>query len=176
MRCPALLVLVLSVALGGLLVACEDSARQRETTAPDFCERVSARVDSFMAGFAGMEPEGGRYGGTAVVGTVGELVVGLNGFAAQEVAATQHQIFVSHMTLIQYDENLEPVPYLARSWDVEETPEGLIELTFHLRDDVPWHDGELTTAHDVAFTFLTATNPLSGYPNPSFFQNYLSGD
>ncbi len=41
-------------------------------------------------------------------------------------------------------------PSLAKSW--EHSEDGLT-WTFHLRDDVKWHDGEPFTAHDVAFTF-----------------------
>lgn len=41
-------------------------------------------------------------------------------------------------------------PYLAESWEYNE--EGN-ELTFTLRDDVTWNDGETFTAEDVAFTW-----------------------
>jgi peptide/nickel transport system substrate-binding protein len=41
---------------------------------------------------------------------------------------------------------------------------------------VYWHDGELTTAHDVAFTYLRAVDPETGFGNSvSFFQHYLPG-
>jgi len=40
------------------------------------------------------------------------------------------------------------VPALAESWDLE----GDDVYTFHLRDDVTWHDGEKFTAADVVFT------------------------
>ena len=96
----------------------------------------------------------------------------MNGFAPVETGASQHQMFVNLMTLIQYDDALEPVPYLAESWEV--SPD-LMEITFHLRDDVYWHDGELTTARDVAFTYLRASDPETGYPNMSFFHYYLPG-
>jgi peptide/nickel transport system substrate-binding protein len=43
----------------------------------------------------------------------------------------------------------EPEPRLARSWQV--SPDGRV-MTFHLRTDVRWHDGEPFTAHDVKFT------------------------
>ena len=41
-------------------------------------------------------------------------------------------------------------PGLAESW--ERSEDGLT-WTFHLRNDVRWHDGQPFTAHDVAFTF-----------------------
>ena len=44
----------------------------------------------------------------------------------------------------------EVEPMLAESW--ERSDDGMT-WTFHLRDDVRWHDGEPFTAHDVDFTF-----------------------
>ncbi len=41
-------------------------------------------------------------------------------------------------------------PALAESWDISE--DGLT-YTFHLRQDVTWHDGEPFTSEDVVFTF-----------------------
>ncbi len=108
----------------------------------------------------------------AVVGTVEDLR-GMSPRAAGNVLSAQHQQFVNLMTLLEFDEGLEPSPYLARGWEISDDG---TELTFHLRDDVYWHDGELTTADDVAFTYLTVINPESLYPNPGFFQAYLPGE
>jgi peptide/nickel transport system substrate-binding protein len=155
------------------LNACDGSTSDSaEDPNQDFCGPALARVDSFMATFAGQRPEGDRYGGTAVVGTAGESA-GMNSLVTGDAGSAQQQIFVNLMTLIQYGEDLSPIPYLAESWEVspDET-----ELTFHLRDDVYWHDGNLTTAHDVAFTYLRAVDPATGFPNSSFFQHYLPGE
>jgi len=64
------------------------------------------------------------------------------------------------VTLAQYDSALVPVPYLARSWDwsADRT-----RLTFHLVTDLRWHDGQPTTARDVAFTIDAARDPATGY-------------
>lgn len=62
-----------------------------------------------------------------------------------------------YSTLLRYDlETLEPVGDLAESFDVSD--DGLT-YTFHLRDDVTWHDGEPFTADDVVFTMGLWTNP-----------------
>jgi peptide/nickel transport system substrate-binding protein len=127
-----------------------------------------------MARYSDPAPGEGRYGGMAVVGVVAEMG-GMNVFTAGDAGSVQNQMFANLMTLIQYDAGLEPVPYLAQSWEVESVADTLLQLTFHLRDDVYWHDGVLTTAQDVAFTYLTATDPRSGFPNPSFFQYYVPG-
>ena len=46
---------------------------------------------------------------------------------------------------------LAPAPELATSWDISDDGK---TWTFHLRDDVKWHDGKPLTADDVAFTFM----------------------
>lgn len=69
--------------------------------------------------------------------------------------------------LTQTGENLEPIPDLAEEW---ETSEDELEWTFHLRDDVLWHDGEQFTADDVAFTFNEIVlNKELGANNTSYF-------
>ena len=58
-------------------------------------------------------------------------------------------------------------PSLAESWKFSEDH---LELTFHLRDDVYWHDGVKTTAHDVKFTFEKHTSPDIGWPTAKWKQ------
>jgi len=52
-------------------------------------------------------------------------------------------------------------PGLASSWQV--SADGLT-LTFTLRDDVLWHDGQPFSAADVEFTFKAIVNPAVGSP------------
>ena len=47
--------------------------------------------------------------------------------------------------LVKLGEDLEPVPNLAESWDV--SPDGKT-VTFHLRGDGKWTNGDPVTAHD----------------------------
>jgi peptide/nickel transport system substrate-binding protein len=54
--------------------------------------------------------------------------------------------------LVGLDAKLEPVARLAQSWEI--SPDGRT-ITFKLRDNVKWHDGEKLTSADVAFTFET---------------------
>jgi len=51
--------------------------------------------------------------------------------------------------LLRYDENLQPQPCLAQSWDV--STDGLV-CTFRLKPNVRWHDGKPFTADDVVFS------------------------
>jgi peptide/nickel transport system substrate-binding protein len=52
--------------------------------------------------------------------------------------------------LVRLDENLRPQPDLAKQW--ESSADGRI-ITFTIRSDVMWHDGQPLDAVDVHFTF-----------------------
>ncbi len=64
------------------------------------------------------------------------------------------------LTFCELDENLELQPRLAKAWEVD--AEGK-NITFELRDDVLWSDGQPTTAEDVLFTYQLAKHPQTGY-------------
>jgi peptide/nickel transport system substrate-binding protein len=52
-----------------------------------------------------------------------------------------------------FDEQYQPQPYLAESWDVSD--DGLT-VTLNLRENAVFHDGEPITSEDVAFSILTS--------------------
>ena len=54
--------------------------------------------------------------------------------------------------LTRINERGEVEPDLARRWEWETTPDGLIYCTFYLRSNAYWHDGRPVTAEDVVFT------------------------
>lgn len=87
------------------------------------------------------------------------------------VQGVQSQLFrMIYNRLLQYDIGFftgPPQPSLAESYEVSE--DGLT-FTFHLRQDVVWHDGEPFTAEDVAFTYTMAVHP----DNPTFWGPSLS--
>ncbi|MEE9578859.1 MAG: ABC transporter substrate-binding protein, partial [Gemmatimonadota bacterium] len=118
----------------------------------------------------GAVPAAERYGGTAVVAGLGEIQT-MNAFFSRDYMTDQFQAYVLFMTLLRYDDALRPEPYLARSWTVGPDSN---EVVFELRDDVYWHDGTPTTAHDVAFTFDRVKDPAVPYPNRSSFDAWES--
>ncbi len=154
--------------------ACDSEPAQRPVPNVAFCQEVLPAVEAYMAQAreANPVPDDPRYGGTAVLGSIGELADGMNAAVSSDYSATQHQQFVNLMTLIDYDENLEPRPYLAERVEIAEDN---TSVTFHLRQDVFWHDGEQTTAEDVAFTYEVVTNPLTAFPNAAFWDRYVQG-
>jgi peptide/nickel transport system substrate-binding protein len=121
---------------------------------------------------AGGIPEPQRYGGTAVVSSLNE-VNSMNHLASVDETSQELQNYVLFTTLIRYDESLSPVPYLAESWDTVAAGDGLA-LTFHLNDDVNWHDGTPTTANDVKFTFDRIKDEATAYTRSSMLASYDS--
>jgi peptide/nickel transport system substrate-binding protein len=139
-----------------------------------FCTDALSAVATFTAQArdAHPVPDDPRYGGTVVVGNYGEMGDGMNAAVSSDDSGRQHQQFVNLMTLIDYDERYEPRPYLAESWEL--APDST-SITFHIRQDVLWHDGERTDAHDVAFMWETINDPVTGYPNVASLQYFVKG-
>lgn len=153
-----------------LAAACGSDESPARLAADGFCTDAIAAMEAFTEQFP--QPTGERYGGTAVAASYGPLAGGMNSLTAPDYSARQHQSFVNLMTLVRYDDELEFAPYLAESWEL--SPEG--GLTFHLRDDVLWHDGRKTTAYDVEFTYRRAVDPATQFPNPSYWAKYAPGE
>ncbi|HEX6910591.1 MAG TPA: ABC transporter substrate-binding protein, partial [Longimicrobium sp.] len=148
----------LSLLLLALLAACGggDGGAQRP------------RAGEKQAGNEPDVPEAQRYGGTIVLGAIG-AIPDINPLTSTDHTANQVQQFVLFMPLVTYDDKFEPVPYLARSWEVNADTSA---LTFHLRNDVSWHDGKKTTAHDVKFSYDLARNPETAFANSAFWTHY----
>lgn len=165
---------VLLMGVVAVASACGGDGGGRTASSDPFCQQVLPAVASFMAEARVQHPtpDDPRYGGTVVAGGIGELADGMNAAVSTDYYATQHQQFVNLMTLIDYDADANPRPYLAESWEL--SPDGT-SLTFRLRDDVYWHDGERTDAHDVAFTYEVVTDPLTTFPNAAFWDHYVKG-
>ncbi len=58
--------------------------------------------------------------------------------------------------LVKYDKDLNIVGELAESWQYSRD---CLDLTFKLRRNARWHDGQPFTAADVVFTYETMVNP-----------------
>ena len=72
----------------------------------------------------------------------------------------QLQRYALFVTLAKYDADLRPVPYAARSWAWSNDHRA---LTLRLTSGLRWHDGQPTTARDVAFTIDAARDPATGF-------------
>ncbi|MGA1863458.1 MAG: peptide-binding protein [bacterium] len=72
-----------------------------------------------------------------------------------------------HNGIVKYDKDIKVVGDLAESWDISD--DGLI-ITFHLRRNVKWHDGEPFTAQDCLFTYKKMIDPNVATP---YSQDFL---
>ncbi|HET6232849.1 MAG TPA: ABC transporter substrate-binding protein [Longimicrobiaceae bacterium] len=113
-------------------------------------------------------PEAQRFGGTAVVSAIGEIP-DVNPLTSSDQSGNNVQMFVLFTPVVAYNDRLEPVPALAKSWELNADS---TELTFHLRGDVYWQDGVKTTAQDLKFAYDMAKDPKTAYPNSNFFTHY----
>ncbi|MFL5540112.1 MAG: ABC transporter substrate-binding protein [Longimicrobiaceae bacterium] len=107
----------------------------------------------------GAARDSARYGGTLVIGSTSDIG-DVSPLTWQVQNALYMQQFVLFTPLITYDEKLQPIPRLAKRWEVNADT---TLLTFHLRDDVWWQDGVRTSAYDVKFSYDMARNPRTGY-------------
>jgi len=106
-------------------------------------------------------------GGTAVVALQNAVDV-LNPLATGERNTQEILRYALFLPLLEYDEELDYRPMLARSWEMQ----GDTAVVFHLRSDVRWHDNQPTSAHDVAFTFNRAKERETAYPNLDFIDGW----
>lgn len=91
-----------------------------------------------------------RRGGTLVVGEISPYEA-LNPMRTSDAHARDIYSLLFLSLLDENDDFMTFRPRLAESWEF--SPDRL-ELTFRLRGDVVWSDGEPCTAHDVAATFI----------------------
>ncbi len=65
-------------------------------------------------------------------------------------------------TLVFYDEQLNVIPWLASSWDI--SPDGTV-ITFHLRDNIKYSNGDPIVAGDFVFSWQRLIDPrnAAGY-------------
>ncbi|MDH3302783.1 MAG: ABC transporter substrate-binding protein [Acidimicrobiia bacterium] len=90
-------------------------------------------------------------GGTLVIGST-QVPRHLNG-AVQSGYATAVPGTQLNAGLLLYDDEWNPQPYLAESWEVAD--DGL-SVTVKIVENAVFHDGEPITSEDVAFSILTA--------------------
>lgn len=72
--------------------------------------------------------------------------------------------------LTAHDGKNQVVPALAKSWSFDPNA---CTYTFHLEEDVKWHDGEPFTAEDVRFTIQAVMDPENGSENAPNFEDVL---
>lgn len=73
-------------------------------------------------------------------------------------------------SLVAFDENMDLEPLLAESWEIDESGS---RITFNLRQNVTWHDGELFKPEDVVFSFQVLRNQINSIEYPNLYVTNL---
>ena len=68
--------------------------------------------------------------------------------------------------LVKYDKDLKLVPDLAEKWEISDDK---LTITFHLRKDVKWQDGQPFTSKDVELTYKVIVDPKTPTPYATDF-------
>ena len=120
---------------------------------PTFLKRVFLFVASLILAFAcgsegfAQQAHGGKLVISDGVGTPRHFNPAIQSGTATLIVGVQ--IFASPL---RYDENWNPQPYLAKSWKVSEDGQS---VTLRLVEGATFHDGNLITSEDVAFSIMT---------------------
>ena len=116
--------------------------RPAGAAAPPDTEQLRANADAFQ-----YSP--GAHGGQLTLATISDPLT-FNLAIANDASSSGvlSYVFEGLTEASWLDDEIEPL--LARSWEASD--DGMT-WTFHLRDDVRWHDGTPFTAQDVEFTF-----------------------
>jgi peptide/nickel transport system substrate-binding protein len=109
------------------------------------------------------------YGGQLRVGGVASADTMLPIFAHTE--GSIYDIGFLYDALINVDPDFNIVPWLAKSWEISK--DGLT-YTFHMRKDAVWSDGVPLTADDQVFEYQLTTNPATGAPYRSDYDEVRS--
>jgi peptide/nickel transport system substrate-binding protein len=115
--------------------------------------------------FSGVPAHGVDFGDAYVDGSIGDASM-LNPILSSDSASNDINGLV-YNGLVKYDKNIRLVGELAESWTISQG--GLI-ITFHLRKNVKWHDGEPFTSKDVLFTYQKLRDPKTRTPFISDFE------
>ena len=107
-------------------------------------------IDANAAEKEGSEAEGGNL----VLATTAAPTL-FNPYYSTDTSSSTIEGFI-FSGLVTVDQDFNPEGDLAESWDF--TDDGL-RWTFHLRENVKWHDGEPMTADDVVFSYTIPKDP-----------------
>jgi peptide/nickel transport system substrate-binding protein len=108
-----------------------------------------------------VEPIKGEAGGRLVIGTT-DLPATISPLAPS-IFGSNDILNLLFMSLHRIDLKTGKMkPELAESWEFSED---LTSITYYLRTDVKWWDGQPVTAEDVLYTYERMKDPKTNYPN-----------
>ena len=126
------------------------------------CIPSAADAEAFLATYTGDQP---KYGGSAVIGTTGDII-NFNEYMQYFISYPVFQQVYDR--LILYDYNMKVMPRLATSWQIND--EGT-SITLNLRQGVKFHNGRAFTADDVVAAMDRAQGDTTGHNMHGRVQN-----
>ena len=124
----------------------------------------------FSGGGQGSGNGGGGGGGT-INYNLEDTVRDLD--SAKTTDSVSTEILLNVMSgLHRLDENTQPVPDLAESYDLSD--DGLV-YTFKLRDGIKWSNGDPVTSHDFKYAWLRALNPDTASQYAYIISSFVKG-
>ncbi len=143
------------------------------TSAPATDDRFST-VDQLKKNAEEFEYTIGKHGGAVTSATISEPLTFNLAISNDASSSGVLGYLFEGLTRTSWLTN-EVEPELAESW---ESSEDGLTWTFHLRNDVKWHDGEPFTAHDVDFTFnrIIYNHDIPASSRPAFHFRFLDED
>jgi len=161
-----LALLMVSVLLGASLVACAPAATEAPTQAPAAEEATEAPVvEEATEAPAAEEPMKEE---TSVVIVIPEDPPSFNGIVTDTgYEQMAMKLVLLGMASIDPEGNIYPVlaaelPTVENGDVVVDEDEWTMDVTWKMRDDVVWADGEPITADDVVFTWQKISDPEGG--------------
>tara|TARA_B100000959_G_scaffold185050_1_gene193439 strand:+ start:5332 stop:7008 length:1677 start_codon:yes stop_codon:yes gene_type:complete len=129
-----------------ITISCHKTAEENSSKATNVPITSAAEVTT--------NPSTKDYGDGYIDGSIGDasnLIPYLSADSAS--SSVQDKIYSS---LIDFDKDLNIIPSLAKRWDISEDQR---TITFHLRNDVKWHDNYPWTSADLVFQYEVMVNP-----------------
>ncbi|MBO6658449.1 MAG: peptide ABC transporter substrate-binding protein [Pseudomonadales bacterium] len=76
---------------------------------------------------------------------------------------------LSNEGLVGVNRRGQVVPRIAKSWDIE-----VMQMTFHLRDNAKWSNGDPVTAHDFVYSWRRLVDPKTGARGSTLFAHLIA--
>ena len=145
--------IICAAAFGMTLTACSGGA---SSNAPADTAAAGSQAAGSEAQASGGASEAAQTGGETkdtVIFAQGSDVTSLDPHIGKQLRAFAVTCNMFEQ-LVKLDENMEPQPSLAESWERVSD----MEMRFKLRQDVKWHNGEPFTAEDVKYSYERMIN------------------
>lgn len=164
MRRKRSIVWVLMLVFILVLSACSSGGGSSKTSGKS--KSQSASTSSKKNSSTSSKPQNG---GQLVLGSIGSPT-NFNDYYNTDVPSSQIAAFIFD-GLTTVDNNLKPVPDLAKSWDISSDN---LTYTFHLRHNVKFSDGKPMTSADVVFSYNIPRSKAYTGPRGSDFTQIKS--